>query len=509
MAIDDLIFLEILQGFRSDKDYEMAKKTFYWHDYETFGIDPSRDRPVQFAGIRTDENLNIIGQPLDIVAKPANDFLPNPQACLVTGITPQQALEKGMPESEFIKIIHQELSTPNTCTVGYNNLRFDDEFTRFSFFRNFYDPYAREWQNGNSRWDLIDVVRITHALRPKGINWPINDEGRVSFRLEELSQANGISHQHAHDALSDVYATIALGQLIKKAQPRLFDFCLGLSNKHKVAELLSLSNPKPLLHVSGMYPSQYGHCALVYPLMAHPTNKNGIIVYDLRHNPAVLADLSADEISERLYTSSIELQEKGLERVALKTVHLNKCPALAPISTLDEQTAQRLEMDLNEHKRHMLILQESSGLFPKLEIVFQGKFDNKEKVDPDQSLYKGGFLSRNDKEKCQTITQLSREQLMAYEANFSEPRLDELLFRYKARNYPELLNNEEKHAWDKYRFHRLTHEDGQASIKLDEYQQELNHLEQEELTPRAKEIVDKLKHYPQLIGLDAVGPDEN
>jgi len=479
----------------------MPKTTFYWHDYETFGIDPGRDRPVQFAGIRTDENFNIIADPLDIIAKPARDFLPNPQACLVTGITPQQALEKGMPETDFIKIIERELSTANTCTVGYNNLRFDDEFTRFSFFRNFIDPYAREWQNGNSRWDLIDVVRITHALRPAGINWPINEEGKVSFRLEELTKANGISHQQAHDALSDVYATIALAKLLKTAQPRLYNFCLGLRNKHKVAELLNLSNPKPLLHVSGMYPGEYGHCALVVPVMPHPTNKNGIIVYDLRHNPHALKDLDAEAIIERLYTPSVQLKELGLERVALKTVHINKCPALAPLNTLDDETAKRLNIDLHEHKKHLLLLQEISGLSLKLEQVFQGNFDSKEKVDPDQSLYKGGFLSRADKEKSTLVSQMPKEQLMAYEGNFSDPRLDELLVRYKARNYEEMLSKEEKQDWDKYRIHRMTHGEGQASIKLSAYNEELDNLSQSELSEHDRGIIEALREYPGLIGL--------
>lgn len=480
----------------------MSKKSFYWHDYETFGIDPGRDRPVQFAGIRTDEALNIISEPLNVVARPANDFLPNPQACLVTGITPQQALQQGIPEAEFIRTIHNELATPNTCTVGYNNLRFDDEFTRFSFFRNFYDAYAREWQNGNSRWDLIDVVRMTHALRPDGIEWPLNEEGKVSFRLEILTQANGITHTQAHDALSDVYATIEMARLLKYAQPRLFDFCLQLRNKHKVSELLNLANPKPLVHVSGMYPSQYGHCALVIPLMPHPTNKNGIIVYDLRHSPQILADLDAEAIEKRLYTSSADLQEQGLEKVALKTVHINKCPALAPLNTLDEKTAERLNIDLHEHKQHLIQLQQLGDLSSKLNPVFEGKFDSNERVDPDRSLYKGGFLSREDKEKCQHIQKMSAQQLFQYESNFADSRLDELFFRYKARNYPQHLSVEEQQDWETYRLHRMTHPEGEASIKLDAYQQELADLNSTELDSREQEIIQALEDYPQTIGLN-------
>jgi exodeoxyribonuclease-1 len=208
--------------------------SFYWHDYETWGADPSRDRPAQFAGVRTDASLNIIGKPLMAYCRPGDDLLPHPEACLVTGITPQQARAQGVCEAEFFELIHQQLSHPGTCGVGYNNIRFDDEITRYGLFRNFFDPYAREWQNGNSRWDTIDMVRLTHALRPEGIEWPTREDGTPSFRLEQLTLANNIAHQGAHDALSDVYASIDLARLVRARQPRLFDFALELRNKKKL-----------------------------------------------------------------------------------------------------------------------------------------------------------------------------------------------------------------------------------------------------------------------------------
>jgi exodeoxyribonuclease-1 len=373
------------------------KNTFYWHDYETFGTLPGKDRPAQFAGIRTDEELNIIGQALVIYCKPANDFLPQPDACLVTGITPQLALEKGIPEYRFIQQINQQLSQPNTCTVGYNNIRFDDEFTRFILYRNFYDAYAREWQNGNSRWDLIDMLRLTAALRPEGINWPLNEQGKKSFRLEKLTQANNISHQDAHDALSDVYATIAMAKLVKTHQPKLYDYCLQLRNKHKVLELLSIHQPKPVLHISGMYASDYGHCAMVIPLMMHPDNKNGVIVYDCRYSPEDLLSLSVDEIKYRLYTPRKELEDKGLQRIALKTIHINKCPIIAPLSTLTEEASERLDINIQLQKNNILPLTNNKQLVNKLEQVFKSDYSNTPiQHDADQALYSGGFFSSAD-----------------------------------------------------------------------------------------------------------------
>ena len=260
----------------------MTQNTLYWHDYETFGLDPLRDRPVQFAGVRTDEDLNIIGEPLNIMARPAPDTLPHPISSIITGITPQQALEQGMPEAEFISRILEELSQPGTCGVGYNSLRFDDEVTRNTLYRNLYDPYGREWQNGNSRWDIIDMVRACCDLRPEGIVWPQREDvDRSSFRLEELTAANGIHHAQAHDALSDVFATIAMAKLIKDKQSKLYDFLYKLRRKNEVLKYIDLKEMTPILHTSGMYGSDYGNTRMVVQIAAHPTNKNSLIVFDL------------------------------------------------------------------------------------------------------------------------------------------------------------------------------------------------------------------------------------
>lgn len=250
-----------------------ATATFYIHDYETFGKSPSLDRPAQFAGVRTDMDFNIIEEPLVIYCAPADDYLPEPEAVMITGITPQVARAKGVNEAEFTRQIHQAFSVAGTCILGYNNIRFDDEVSRNIFYRNFYDPYAYSWQNGNSRWDLLDVMRACYALRPDGIVWPENEDGFPSFRLEHLTRANGVEHTQAHDAMSDVYATIAMAKLVKQAQPRLFDFLLQHRNKHKLNALIDVAEMTPLVHVSGMFGAARGSTSWVSPLAWHPDSK--------------------------------------------------------------------------------------------------------------------------------------------------------------------------------------------------------------------------------------------
>ena len=425
-------------------------KSFYWHDYETWGINPAVDRPSQFAGVRTDEDLNIIGDPLIVYCKPPEDILPNPEACLVTGISPQLALEKGLPENEFVKAIYRELARPKTCSVGYNSIRFDDEVTRYSLYRNYYDPYEREWRNGNSRWDIIDMVRLCYALRPEGIEWPMV-EGKPSFKLENLTVANGIAHADAHDAYSDVAATIEMARLVRAKQPALYDYVLKNKSKAAAAKLIDLKNRKPLFHISSKFPSENGCAGLIVPLAGHPTNKNAVIVYNLSVDPAPLAALSADEISERIFTAQSDLPE-GVERLPIKMVHLNKCPVLAIPKILDEVAAKRLKIDkaqCEENWQKILRM----DLVGKLQTVFSNNnFAGDD--DPETQLY-DGFIGDRDKALMQELRNASVSELSSRTFIFEDARLNAMLLRFRARNHPQSLSEGEKKEWHEFVRERL------------------------------------------------------
>ena len=428
--------------------------TFFWHDYETFGADPQRDRPCQFAGIRTDLDFNLIGDPVMAYCRPPEDYLPQPEACLITGITPQLATEQGVCEAEFAKLIENELAQPATCGVGYNSVRFDDEVTRNLLYRNFYDPYAREWQNGNSRWDLIDIARAACALRPDGIVWPRNDDGNVSFRLELLTAANGLGHEAAHDALSDVHATIALARLIRQHQPKLYDYLWQHRHKQAAIKLLQVGSFTPLVHVSGRFPGCKHHLAVVLPLAVRPDRSNEVIVYDLSVDPSPLLELDAEAIRQRLFVATEDLPE-GVERVPLKTVHTNKCPVLAPINVLRPADAERLNIDLQGCEQHLKRIQEAPPLVEKLAEVFSRDYPEPSR-DPDLMIYSGGFFNPSDKAAMATIRNTPPHELANLRLRFTDPRLEEMLFRYRARNYPESLSPLELADWFAYCKEKLT-----------------------------------------------------
>ncbi|HWH72713.1 MAG TPA: exodeoxyribonuclease I [Methylibium sp.] len=446
-----------------------AHFSFFWHDYETFGTDPRRDRPAQFAGVRTDAELNEIDAPLMHFCAPAPDTLPDPESCLLTGITPQQCLEHGLAEHAFADAIEAQLARPGTVGVGYNSIRFDDEVTRFLFWRNLIDPYAREWQNECGRWDLLDVVRCCHALRPEGITWPKHDDGRSSFKLEHLTAANGLAHDAAHDALSDVRATIALARLIRTQQPRLWDFCLRLRSKQAVVEELATAERAggPFLHVSGMYGAERGCIAVVWPLAPHPSNKNELIVWDLAQDPQALFDLDAATVRQRLYTRADALPE-GVTRLPIKTIHLNKSPVVvANLRTLRAEQAERWGIDLGLAERHAAVLRERggalAGLWPE---VFE-RPASAEPADVDQDLY-GGFLSNEDRRALARLRGLAPEALATRHPAFADPRLDELVFRWRARNFPATLSEQEQQRWHEHRVHRL-HEGAGGVCTLEAY----------------------------------------
>ena len=476
----------------------MHGHTFLWHDFETFGANPRRDRPAQFAAIRTDADLDVVGEPLMLYCQPAPDFLPDPQSCLITGITPQICWERGIPEYQFAAQIEAAFAQENTVGVGYNTIRFDDEITRFMLWRNLIDPYAREWQNGCGRWDLLDVVRTAYALRPEGLEWPAKPEGGVSFKLGDLAAANGLLHESAHDALSDVRATIALARKLKDAQPRLFEFCFGLHRKDRVMKELglpsSLPNARPFWHVSGMFGVEHGCLALMWPLAMHPKNKNQLLAWDLAQDPSELSSLNAQDLRLRLFTKTANLPE-GMTRLPLKSIHLNRSPmVMGNLRVVSEATAQRWGVDVNaqlDNAARARDLPDMSGIWSE---VFARP--DAPALDVDEDLY-GGIVSDRDRRRLNEFRALSPGQRGHKQPAFDDARLGELVFRYRARNFPETLTTAEAAQWQSHRADRLLHGlDGARTAQ--QLLQEVDQLSKD-ADARGEEILGALVAYAEAI----------
>lgn len=472
----------------------MAELTFLWHDYETFGLSPKRDRPAQFAAIRTDANLQEVGDPINWHCQLGPDYLPDPVSCLLTGITPQHCNEVGMPEHQFASRIEQELALPGTVGVGYNTIRFDDEFTRYLFWRNLIDPYGREWQNQCGRWDIMDMVRTVYALRPDALQWPRKEDGSVSFKLEHLSVANGLLHEAAHDALSDVRATLALARLIRERQPRLFDFCLALRKKDQVLAEIKWPQKRPFLHISGRFPAAQGCLGMMWPLAAHPTNRNELICWDLAHDPSVLQGMSAEELKRRIFTASAQLPE-GQSRLPIKSIHINKSPVvIGNLAVLTDELAERWGMNKLQaaqvHAQAAFELHWPDGYWSEVFEPYQEGASGPSEVEED--LY-GGFASAQDRRRLNQLRSQDPAIWGQRPQAFEDERFQELIFRYRARHYPASLSSEEALEWQVICQQRLEHPTGGVR-GWEAYRASLATL-QATCSPDKREVLEALEAY--------------
>lgn len=445
--------------------------SFYFYDLETSGFNPREARIMQFAGQRTDMNLNPIGEPCNVMISLSEDTIPEPDAVLVTGITPQQTRSQGLSEAEFLKFFHDEIALPDTIFVGYNNVRFDDEFMRYLHYRNFYDPYEWQWQDRRSRWDMLDVVRMTRALRPEGINWPFDPKGNPTNRLELLTSLNKLEHSKAHDALSDVHACIAVARLIKNKQPKLFGYLLKMRDKKLVSEFVSTN--ELFLHTSGKYPSEFEKTTIATAIAPHP-KRQGVLVYDLRFDPAPVIDLNPAEL-----VSAWRNRKDESPRLPVKSLLFNRCPAVAPLSVLDSDSSKRLKIDQNAATINLSKLKTEKfqkKLLKALEVM------NKEQQaafvidenDVDQRLY-DGFFNESDKTKMSILRAAEPEELSSLDVTFKDQRLEALLPLYKARNFPAVLTEQERNIWEQFRYRRLLV--GKESSRLAKYFTRINELQ--------------------------------
>lgn len=445
----------------------MNKPTFFFYDLETSGLSAREDRIMQFAGQRTDMDLNPIGEEVNILVKMQNDTLPSPGAILVTGITPQSTLQDGMTEAEFCHHLQENIFTENTIAVGFNSVRFDDEFMRHTFWRNFYDPYEWEWKDGRSRWDILDLVRLTRALRPEGIVWPFRDDGKPTNRLELITKLNGIEHEHAHDALADVFATISVAKLIKEKQPSLFKYLFDNRDKRALKRNFNLENPVPFVYASGRYSSEFNNTTVAYPLA--PGKNGNILVYDLRYN--------LDEVEKDL--EDVERQLEGLNKTdqakklkelreagkitgyhpIVKEMAYNKCPAVAPLSVLTKFDGwQKIGLTEEKVKENLEILTKHQGFAEKMMEKFNSRPEFPPAIDPESALY-DSFLPDGDRIRVNAVRNADENDLADFHPNFSDERLPELLLHYKAKNFPKSLDENEQKKWEEYRLARLNRQE--------------------------------------------------
>jgi exodeoxyribonuclease-1 len=464
-------------------------QSFFFYDLETSGLDPRSSRIMQFAGQRTDMNLEPIGYPYNILVKLNDDTLPSPEALMVTGITPQSTQAEGYTEAEFSKMLVEEVCTPGTIMVGFNNIRFDDEFVRSLLWRNFHDAYEWAWKEARSRWDLLDVVRMTRALRPEGIKWPVVD-GKPTNRLELITKENGIDHFKAHDALSDVEALIAVTKLIKDKQPRLYEYLLSMRDKNKIKELVNLDAKEPFVYASGRYSSDYHKTTVAFPLTS---GKNGnVVVYDLRHDPSLFVNLSPEELRKKFYAPWEERKAEDFIPLPVKELQYNRAPAVAPLGVL-QQNDGWVNVGLSPEiiEKHKTALLQSPHFAENIRSLYENRPEYKKATDPEAQLY-DGFLNDRDRLKVETIRNATERELADYHPEFTDERLAPLLLHYKARNFPKSLSEDEAYAWEEWRSQHI-------GAQLPQFMKSLQRLAATETSDEKQFILQELQLWAESV----------
>ncbi|MFD2884614.1 exodeoxyribonuclease I [Pseudomonas lini] len=256
------------------------------------------------------------------------------------------------------------------------------------------------------------MVRAAYALRPDGLVWPKDDEGRVTLKLERLTAANGIDHGHAHEALSDVRATIALARLIREKNSRsCMTGCFNCEvNKRSWIKFGCCSRWCIFPGASRLPAAMWG---VVLPLAWHPRNRNALIVCDLHLDPQGLLELDAETLRQRLYTRRDVLAEGELP-VPLKLIHINKCPVVAPLSVLRPLDQQRLGLDMALYQERALRLSDAQQVWRDKVSDIYSSDDFSPSQDPEQQLY-DGFIGDRDRRLCEQVraadpAQLAQEQ---------------------------------------------------------------------------------------------------
>ena len=436
-------------------------RTFFFYDLETSGFSARHDRIMQFAGQRTNDELEPIGQPVNLLVKLTDDILPSPGAVLTTHITPQMTVADGISEADFCRYFLEQVATPDTTILGYNSTRFDDEFIRHTLWRNFHDPYQWAWSEGRDRWDLLDVTRLVRALRPEGINWPTKrvvetDQLITTVNLVDMAKCNGFENDNAHDALADVKALISLARLLRQSQSTMWRYLLDHHDKRSVLNIITPSQPKPFVYASGRYSSSYQKTT-VATVIAEGRTPNSYLVWDLRYDPVDFTSLSEADILSNLTADRATRRQDDFVPVPIKELSINKCPAVAPLGVLDSASEVRISLSRAEVMKHYHQLNSQAGLIKRLTRAWCKRPAFPPASDVEGKLY-DSFTPKSDQAKIRLVAAADSANLADLHPNFTDERLDELLFRYKARQYPASLSESEEKRWQQFRRAKLERE---------------------------------------------------
>jgi exodeoxyribonuclease I len=462
-------------------------KTFLFYDLETSGLSKCFDQVLQFAAIRTDQSLQEIERhTFNIKLNP--DVIPSPQA-LITHQIPFLQLLQGEPEFEVMEKIHALLNTPNTISIGYNNLKFDDEFLRFSFYRNLLPPYTHQYANGCGRMDLYPMIIMYYLFKNEILKWPLLDE-KVSFKLEQLGIANQLNHGPAHTAIVDVEMTLALARILKK-ENKMWDYLSGYFDKNtnltRIAELKGPSNfgkAKIALLIDGIYGSENKFMRPVLFLGTHYHYKNQTIWLELDNINFI--DLKAENITE------------------LPNIYRKKIGEIGLLLPFERRFNQLSESRLNLLEQNLLWLANNPQLLKEIaEYHLDYTYPYIPNLDIDAALYQNSFWSDYEISCGQNFRKANFSEKIKWLEKFPSQNLKTQALRILGRNYYSNLTDDLKKAFAHHLKTIWTDKETEAAVDYRNFPRlslvnalaEIESLNQQNLSNAQNEILISLKQY--------------
>ena len=434
-----------------------------WYDYETSGRDAAVDRPVQLGWQVTDPGMEPVADAESLLVRLPDDVLPSPGAMLVHQILPDVHQRDGISEAELAKHLEQ-LIAPRTLVAGYNSRGFDDKFTQHIFYRCLRDPYAWQYADGRGRFDLYPVVLTYFVLAPESIRWPEDHDGRPRFKLDRIGPLNQLDQglKRAHDASSDAAVTARLARQLALHDPDLFATCLKRIDKHFVTDQIRADGrSEGFLEVTSFAGWDQGFVRDLWIPFRLSERSNDYVAFDLNYDPQqVMTNLIG--LVERYSIDRSELR-KQVRAMGIHTIRINAQPMLFRRATLEPHIKSRLEafgrdeVRQNQHLDVWQHIQESPAFKQLYQLAVQVLVETEQALpdDVDFGLYAGKFLSTHDKDLLASLPLMDPEALSQWTQSFDDPRYDTLLFRYRARNFPQSLTQSEWKLWQKTRREKL------------------------------------------------------
>jgi exodeoxyribonuclease-1 len=412
-------------------------QTYLFYDIETTGLSKSFDQVLQFAAIRTDLNLQELER-YEYKIKLNPDVIPAPRALLTHRIRVDAAL-KGVPEVDAIRQIHALLNEPGTISVGYNTLGFDDEFLRFSFYRNLLPPYSHQFANQCKRMDLYPITVMYHLYKNEIIIWPVIED-RLSLKLENINRANNFVQGRAHDAMVDVEITLALAKRFFQER-EIWDYISNYFCKTTDTERFQ-KLPVELMHAD----QSHYHGLMILGKFGAKENYQAPVLY--------LGESAAyknQNLWLRLDTENLQLlaEDAIYDNTWVVRKKLGEPPFILPPAErfLKHLSPKRLALAMANRKW----LQQNPVLFQKI-IDYHRAFVYPifANTDIDASLYLNGFWTDAEAEFCRQFHRAAPAEKAIMTEKLTNPKLKTLAMRLLGRNYPDSMTPPLKENFEGY-----------------------------------------------------------